>query len=326
MLKYGAWIHTGGNVSLEDQVRKAKECGVTSVRSYGIDYSEKLVPALQETGISLMAGMHVDAEALVEDWHSQVRIDVLEKYHQLGIKLDAICVGNELRQFGDHPDKKKFTARISFGLANVLNTYREWMDKHGYSTPLTYAMEGIVFDANGVFYEHLWPLVDACDIVSINLYPMGKEAWHGPNQFDESRLFLQDAKTKEKRLLRFEMQLRNVLKALEVVNKPLILSETGFPSAIGYERDEDGLIYAVSDNESYGKVMDEFLGTIDTVNIEFADRIKSIYFYEWRDNQYHSKIDNIEGSPIHCAFGLCDRFGVPKFDVNAILGKRIKHK
>jgi hypothetical protein len=321
MFQYGAWIHNGGNLSLEDQVRKAKSCGIQSIRSYSIDYSQAAAPVLKETGISLMAGMHIDADRLVEDWRSQVRFDVLEKYLQLGVRLEAICVGNELRQFGDHPDKKRFTARISFGLANVLAAYHEWLAKHGCNIPLTYAMEGIVFDRNGVFYEHLWPLIDACDIVSINLYPMGKEAWHGPTQFDESRLLLQDARVRNNRFLHYEIQLRTVLEILETVNKPLILSETGFPSAIGYDRDENGRIFALSDNESYSKVMDEFLGIIHQANVDYDDRIRAIYFYEWRDNQYHSKIDNVEGSPIHCAFGLCDRFGVPKFDIKSILSK-----
>jgi hypothetical protein len=29
---------------------------------------------------------------------------------------------------------------------------------------------------------------------------------------------------------------------------------------------------------------------------------------------------NVEQSPIHVAFGLCDRFGVPKFDIKKLTG------
>lgn len=101
----------------------------------------------------------------------------------------------------------------------------------------------------------------------------------------------------------------NVLEALRKANKPLILSETGFSSALGYQKDEEGLIMPISDNEKYGEVMAMLLDIIDKADKDYNYNIKAISFYEWRDNLYHAKITNIEGSPIHCAFGLCDRFG-----------------
>ncbi|MBN1580422.1 MAG: hypothetical protein JXA89_06945 [Anaerolineae bacterium] len=58
---------------------------------------------------------------------------------------------------------------------------------------------------------------------------------------------------------------------------------------------------------------------IRQINADYAGCIQAIYFYEWRDNLHHTKIWNVEGSPIHVAFGLCDRFGVPKFDLKALL-------
>jgi hypothetical protein len=114
-------------------------------------------------------------------------------------------VGNELREGGDAPDKKRFTARLSFGLANVLVTYRQWLDEQGYATPLTYAMEGIVFDSEGYFHEWLWPLVDACDVVSLNLYPMDNSGWFTFGAFEESRRFLCDARVRNDRLALFEL-------------------------------------------------------------------------------------------------------------------------
>ena len=67
--------------------------------------------------------------------------------------------------------------------------------------------------------------------------------------------------------------------------------------------------------------MAEFMTRIHTVNADFNDSIKSLYFYEWRDNLHHSKIWNVEQSPIHVAFGLCDRFGSPKFDIRKLLAE-----
>lgn len=61
---------------------------------------------------------------------------------------------------------------------------------------------------------------------------------------------------------------------------------------------------------------------IRSVNEEHGNRIQALYFYEWRDNLHHPKIWNVEQSPIHVAFGLCDRFGEPKFDIEALLTTR----
>ena len=318
-MKVGAWIHTGDGIALDEQVTLAANNGLQTIRCYDLDYAERAASVLKQAGMSLLAGMHVDAEELVRDWRSQVQVDELTRYHELGVPLEGICVGNELREGGDEPSQKRFTARLSFGLANVLATYRAWLDDHGYKTPLTYAMEGIVFDSEGIFYEWLWPLIDACDIVSINAYPMGHDAWFTFGAFEESRRFLCDPRARHDRLSLFELRLRRALQQLEQAGKPMLFSETGFPSAIGYHMEGDRLVVPESDQMHYGEAMREFVGLIRHVNAEYDGRIQALYFYEWRDNLYHDKIWNVEQSPIHVAFGLCDRFGTPKFDIRALV-------
>jgi len=161
--------------------------------------------------MSLLAGLHVDSAALLADWRTQFHPDVLEAYHGLGVPLEAICIGNELREGGDEPDKKRFTARLAFGLANVLRASRQWLDEHGYATPVTYAIEEIVYDPALNFNEFMLPLIDACDIVSINAYPMGNKAWFTYTAFEESRRFLFDARTRNDRLAAFNYRLRRAL-------------------------------------------------------------------------------------------------------------------
>jgi hypothetical protein len=323
-MKIGAWVHDY-DISLGEQIALAAESGLQTIRSYHIEYAEKAVPALKQArttdvrGMSLLAGMHVDASELIRDWRSQVRLDELEQYHRLGMPLEAICVGNELREGGDEPGKKRFTARLSFGLANLITTYHRWLDERGYETPLTYAMEEIVFDEEGYFNEWLWPLIDACDVVSLNAYPMGHNAWFTFDAFEESRRFLHEPRARNDRLALFEMHLRRALGELECVDKPVFLSETGFPSAVGYHMAGDRLVVPESDNTRYGEAMHEFVELIRRVNADYDGRIRALYFYEWRDNLYHRKIWNVEQSPIHVAFGLCDRLGVPKFDVKELV-------
>ena len=314
--KIGAWIHDYDDLSLGDQIALAAENGLQTIRSYHIGYAEKAAPALRQAGLSLFAGLPVDARALVEDWRTQVRIDELAHYLDLGVPLEAVCVGNELREGGDEPGKKRFTARLSFGLANVLSTYRGWLDEHGHATPLTYAIEGaLAFDHAGRFVEWLWPLIDACDVVSLNGYPMGDSAWFTFDAFEESRRFLSDPRTRNDRLAVFELGLRRALGELERVDKPVFLSETGFPSAVGYHLKSERLVVPESDNARYGEAMRQFVDLIRQVNDDYGGRIRALYFYEWRDNLHHAKIWNVEQSPIHVAFGLCDRFGKPKLDI-----------
>jgi hypothetical protein len=154
-MKFGAWIHER-DLSLDEQILIARQSGLQSIRSYSLDYSRRAVPALKQNGMSLLAGMHIEGESLVADWRQQVNFEELGEITKLGVELEGICVGNELREGGDAADRKQFTARLSFGLANVLNTYRHWLDEHDISVPLTYAMEGIVFDGHGTFHEWLW--------------------------------------------------------------------------------------------------------------------------------------------------------------------------
>jgi hypothetical protein len=318
-MEYGAWVHTGGDVSLEQQLVLAANSGLGSIRSYSYGYSLNAVPVLRQTSLGLLAGMHVDAQALVEDWRSQVDIEMLSRYHELGVPLKGICVGNELREGGDDPATKRFTARLSFGLAQVISTYRQWLDDHGFNTPLTYAMEGLVQDKAGKFNEWVLPLIDAVDIVGMNLYPMGHWEWFTFRAFEESRKFLMDARTRNDRLAAFEHRLRCALAQLTVLNKPMILTETGFPSAVSYTVQDDKLVIPESDNARYGGVMRQFLERTIQAAEDYNGLLQALYFYEWRDNLYHSKIWNIEQSPIHVAFGLCDRFGKPKFDIRSLL-------
>jgi len=315
----GAWIHGEEGLPLEGQIALAAENGLRTIRCYHYGYAETVASALKKHSLSLLASMHVDGAELLCDWHSQVRLDELVAYQALSVPLEAICLGNELREGGDAADKKHFTARLSFALANVVQTYRRWLDEHGFQTPLTYAMEGIVFDSQGRFHEWLWPLVDACDIVGVNFYPMTAEGWFTFGAFEESRRFLCNARYRHDRLTAFEHGLRTLLGQLEGVHKPLILTETGFPSAVGYHMEGERLVVPESDHQRYAEAMREFLAVIQRVDTDYGNPIKALYFYEWRDNLYHGNIWNVVASPIHTAFGLCDRHGVPKMDIKAFL-------
>ncbi len=320
-MRIGAWIHDADGASLDEQIARAAACGLETARSYDIAYAERAAPALQRHGLSLLAGVHVDAAGLLADYRSQARFDSLERYLALGVPLEALCVGNEMREGGDAPSQKRFTARLSFGLANLIALYRNWLAERGHSLPITYAMEGIVFDACGDFHEWVWPLIDACDVVALNLYPMDERAWFTVGAFEESRRFLRDARTRHDRLALFEVYLRRALQQLEPLGKPVILSETGFPSAVGFRLEGEQLVIPESDGERFGEAMAEFLSLIARVNVEYGKPIRALYFYEWRDNLHHAKIWNIEQSPIHVAFGLCDRMGTPKFGIAALIGQ-----
>ncbi len=240
-MKLGAWIHDFGMEAgvVREQFRSAARCGLSGVRSYGVDYSERVAPWLAEDGLSLVAGIHVDERALVADWRSQVKLDELERTASLGCRLEAICVGNELREGGDAWESKRFTARLSYSLARVLEEYRRW-------------------------------LVDALDVMA-------------------SR------------------------------GKKLLLSEMGFPSGVGYRIDGtiDGKdhVRPVSDTAAFGDRMAEYVDLLALASRDYDGLLEAAYFYEWWDNHRHSKIWNIEQSPIHTCFGLCDDEGTPKLDI-----------
>ena len=117
-MKVGAWIPDPDDISLAQQIVLAAESGLQTIHSYHIGYAEKAAPALRQTGMSLLAGMSVDAEALLEDRRPHVRLDELARYHELGVPLEAVCVDNELRGGGDEPSRRRLTARVSLRSAS----------------------------------------------------------------------------------------------------------------------------------------------------------------------------------------------------------------
>ena len=318
-MKIGAWFHDGDGISLASQINEAARCGFNTIRCYNIEYAEEVAPILKQANMSILAGIHVEADGLVNDWRSQIRLEELERYQKLGIPLDAICVGNELREWGDDPHTKKFSARLSFGLANLIDVYRQWLRDHDVKTPLTYAMEAIVLGPDSCFHEWVYPLIDACDVVSINAYPMGWESWFSFGSFEESRRLLKDKRERSLSFTWFELHLRKILEQLEKAGKSLILSETGFPSAVGYRMEGDRTVVPENDCAAYSEAMREFVDLVRRVNAEYDESIQALHFYEWRDNLHHGAIWNDNASPIHTAFGLCERDGRPKMDIRALI-------
>lgn len=162
-------------------------------------------------------------------------------------------------------------------------------------------------------------MVDALDFIGVNLYPMGNEAWFTFDAFEESKRFLHDPRIRHDRLVAFEYQLRRLSLQIAPTGKQLILTETGFPSAVGYRLEGERTVIPISDNDAYQEAMLEFMAIIHRANHEYGGIITALYFYEWRDNLHHTKIWNVESSPIHTSFGLCDREGTPKVDIEKVI-------
>ena len=322
-MKIGAWIHDYSGEDARAQFSHAAACGVASVRTYGVGHSEKIAPWAASDNLSLMAGIHVESEALVRDWNSQVKLDELDRTLALPCNIEAVCVGNELREGGDAWESKRFTARLSFGLSRVIERYRERAAELGKNVRFTYAMEGIVFDAHNNFKEHLWPLIDTCDVVSLNLYPMTEAHWRDFTAFDVSAEFLRSNRAWRARMSEYEALLRRTMEILAAAGKTVFLSEMGFTSGAGYriEGEIDGKphVWPEHDEAAFGERMAEYVELLSSVSSDYDGKLETVFFYEWWDNHFHSKIWNIEQSPIHTCFGLCDHTGREKFDVKTVI-------
>ncbi len=314
-MKLGAWIHDSSDRGLADQIRASATAGFAGIRSYSLEYSQKVAPWVRESGMTLLAGITVDGPELALDWSTQVKLEELAATARLDCELAGICVGNELREGGDEPEKKRFTARLSFGLARVLETYREWLAKNGHNIRLTYAMEGLVFDRDGRFKEHLWPLIDACEVVSLNFYPMSNSQWFSFDAFEENKRFLTEEKRWRRGLSEYEARLRMTLEVLEGAGKTVFLSEMGFPSGVGYSIEEQKHVRPIHDSNAFSLRMIEYVELLSSAARDYSGILDTVYFYEWWDNHHHSKIWNVEQSPIHTCFGLCDENGTPKLDI-----------
>lgn len=323
-MKLGAWIHDYSDGDVEAEFAHAAKSGLRSARGYHVDYCEKVAPWAKKNGLSMMPGITVNAARLVEDWSMEVNVEGIERVAALPCDIEAVCIGNELREGGDEWEKKRFTARLSFGLARLIERYRERLSDHGRALPLTYAMEGIVFDERGSFHDYLRPLVDVCDVVSLNLYPMTVGQWRDYEAFDVNRAFLRERRTWRLRISEYEAHLRKTVEQLASVGKTVFLSEAGFPSGVDYVIDgkigDHDHVWPTSDNQAFAERMEEYVTLLAEVSADYDGALATAYFYEWWDNHQHQKIWNVERSPIHTCFGLCDYQGKEKVNVAALAG------
>jgi len=306
----GAWFHNADGKLDSEQLRTASDAGLTSIRSYNYSYVVQLSSALKSMEMSVYAGIHVQAEDILRDPYSQIKMDIASRYFDLDIPMTALCVGNELRDPWTELGKWTLSEKLASNLAVVISELKKWLVDHGYSIPITYAMEG-PFPWN----DWLLPVIEACDIISINHYPIKGRHWFGEGGFEENRKFLTDKRERELLMLDYELVLRQVMERIADMDKELILSETGLPSGIAFGR-EQNLVIPEHDLHAFEDVYRRLLSIIYRVNADYDDRIKAVYFYEWRDNLYHAKIQS-ENSPIHNCFGLCHGDGTPKFNFSA---------
>lgn len=314
-VKLGAWVHNEDGAPLAPHFHAAAAAGLSFVRCYHLGYAEAAAGDLRAAGLSLVGGMHFDASALLDDWRSQLNLDELTRYHDLGIHLDALCLGNELREGGDDPYLKRFSPALTQAMLRVLDASRNHLATHGFSTPLTCALEGTVYDLEGQFHPWVLPLLDAVDVVALNLYPMDNDAWFTTGAFEENRRLLEEPMERRRRFEAFERRLRRILAQL---GKPVWLSETGFPSAVAFHQGDGPAVLPVHNVTAYGSAMDEFVDLLHAVSRDVDGRLQAACFYEWRDNPCHRAIWGVPPSPIHAVFGLCDQSGIAKFDLRRL--------
>jgi hypothetical protein len=307
----GAWFHGADGKLSQEQLRSASAVGLTSIRSYNYSYVADLAPALKSMNMSAYAGIHVAAEGILSDPYSQIKTDIAAQYFDLDIPMTALCIGNELRDPWTEVGKWTLSAELASNLAVVISELKKWLTDHGYEVPLTYAMEGPF-----PWPERLITVIEACDIISINHYPIKGRHWFGECGFEENKKFLRDKRERELLMLDYELGLRRVMQQVTSLGKELILSETGLPSGIAFRR-EQGLVIPEHDPDAFADIYRRLLSIVYRVNADYDGRIKAVYFYEWRDNLHHSKIQS-ENSPIHTCFGLCYSDGTPKFDLQTL--------
>ena len=72
-------------------------------------------------------------------------------------------------------------------------------------------------------------MVEACDIIRVNSYPMEAAGWFTFGAFEESRRFLLDPGVRKRRLTKSEARFRLLLDQLKKAGKPLLFTETGYP-------------------------------------------------------------------------------------------------
>jgi len=311
-LNLGTWIYT----LRPSEIRVSAHVGFDSTRGYLPSDAVAMAAVSRALGLSHLGGLDVNTDKLLADWHSQVQWDAMTELYNTEVPLVAVAVGNEVRDVCPG-EGLCFPRPLVEDLTNVINGYHQWADRTGWKIKLTTTIQGDAFDANNVFYDWVLPLIDTCDVVAMNLYPMAEEDWFGTQAFKSNQQFLTDLTVRQSRLDRFEEMLRALLEQIIRRGKALILAETGFPSGVDYQQ-YGSTIIPLHDRAAFGDAYMQFASLLARVRADFRGNLRGIYLYEWMDNLHHPKIE-AENSPIHTCFGLCDSNVLPKFDLNALV-------
>jgi hypothetical protein len=310
-LNLGAWVYT----MRAPELRVAAYAGFDSTRGYAPSHAVQMAAASRQLGLSHLGGLDLNADKVLADWQDQVQWDSMTELYNTGIPLVAVCVGNEVRDVCAG-EKLCFSAHLADNLRQIIEGYRLWATRTGWKINLTTVLIGDAFDTSYTFYDWVLPLIDSCDVVAMNLYPMAESDWFGLEAFKSNQQFLTDPATRQARFDHFEEMLRALLTQLQRRGKSLILSETGIPSGVDF-RQYGSTIVPIHDPAAFQDAYMQFAGLLARVRADFHGQLSGIYLYEWLDNLNHPKI-RTENSPIHTCFGLCDNSGTPKLDIEAL--------
>lgn len=311
----GTWFHNDDGSLNGQHVVSAYREGISLVRSYAFEHIAPIVDMIRQCDMGVLAGIHVDPEEVLTRPHDVALTGELRAYLESGVRLHAVCIGNELRDPWTAIGQWTFSEELAFKFCIVLERARTLLTELGESDlRLTYAMERPF-----PWEPWLQPVVDACDFVSINLFPIENRHWFGPASMNANRSMLLSRNEQKLLLLKYDIALREVLERSRAVGKRVILSETGIPSGVSYEWRGERV---VSQHliEPWQEMLCEMMEIVMEANDDYGGAIEAVYLYEWRDNCCHSK-RMVEDSPAHASFGLCFDDGLEKADVKQIVSR-----
>lgn len=311
----GTWFHNDDRNLNGQHVVSAHRRGISLVRSYTFEHIAPIVDVIRECEMSVLAGVHVDPEEVLTRPNDVSLEGEIRAYLESGVKVHAVCIGNELRDPWTKIGQWTFSEELATKFCIVLDRARELLTDLGVcELRVTYAMERPF-----PWESWLQPVVNACDFVSINLFPIENRHWFGPASMDANRSMLLSRNEQKLLLLKYEVALREVLERTCAVGKRVILSETGIPSGISYEwRGERILSQHLI--EPWREMLCKMMDIVVRANDAYGGCIEAVYLYEWRDNCWHSK-RMVEDSPAHASFGLCYEDGAEKVDVPQIVSR-----
>lgn len=323
--KLGIYVSPDEYSNSGDVLGQVGSWGIDSLRVFSLNEGARLAPYAATHGMDLYLATHVSAFDLMNTSKLHIDLAAMDQISSSKVAIHALCLGHELGVPVESDTKHaRFPDSYEKTMVKVFNIFRsrfmivkERIRRRNIRWPLTHAFTAgeiwaLVDDMP--WSKSLASLVESLDLVSVTIYPHAD--WKGHLGLKSNHTFLSDRNYRLELIDRFEEEFSRLCDCLTGLGKPIVISETGLSSCIGWKGSrKNGM--PIHGDDLYVEAFSDWMDALGRICRNYSG-MRSVYLFEWKDNPEHPLVRG-SGLYIHAGFGLAEKNGHPKISRKSFL-------